>query len=446
MYKKETVIAATIALFVIVAIYILTAGSFSHISVEGNQAVVTINFMTSMNKDTFLDNVVITPAFSNSGDILVETEWVNDNTVQIKLTEMGEIRGQTVRLSIESASTQFSFWKKTKKLTIDFKSDISIVEPLQPLLVASDNSFEITFNTPILADTLRRYTEATADFKIEAANNSKLNGTSTSEATTFKFTPEAPLENDCEYTVTFKEGLIANSKQILDHDIQIVIVTDKEPIISSISPPNDSNWIGIYPKITITSDTPIQEANLYTGEGIIQGQLASDYKAIFYFHELLKPDTAYQTEIQIVSPTGEKSKKYPLNFTTVPINEDRIWMSLHIGQPSKIVVYEGQEVMKEIICSVGTDILATQKGTYYIIEKGDSYYNNATKEGANSWITLSEGLIIHAILRDEYWKVIEEYEEILGSPMPGETVMVSEEDGIWLFDNIAYDTMVIVLN
>ncbi|OOB77475.1 MAG: hypothetical protein BEN18_01375 [Epulopiscium sp. Nuni2H_MBin001] len=446
MQKKNIITAATIALIVIVASYILTAGSFSHVSVEGNCATVTINFMMPMDQSSFEESISVTPAFSPSEDILIETEWINENTVQLTLTETGVIRGQTVRLSINKANTQLSFLKKNKRINMDFKSEIEIVAPTERVLVASDNSFEVTFNTPIHADTLRKYTQATASFKIEAIHNSKLNGTSTSEATTFKFTPETTLENDQEYTILFKEGLTSSSKQILENDLSISIVTDKEPIISSITPPNNSNWIGIFPKIVITSDTPIQEAYLYTEEGIIQGQLIGEKKAIFYFWEVLKPDTSYSTEVQIISPTGEKSERYPLNFTTVPIKEDRIWMTIHLGQPSKISVYEGQEIIREIVCTIGMEISPTQMGTYYVLEKGDSYYNNETKEGANSWLQLSEGLIIHAILRDEYWKVIEECEEILGSPMPGETIMVSEEDGIWLFDNIGLDTMVIVLN
>ncbi|OON91184.1 MAG: hypothetical protein ATN34_00250 [Epulopiscium sp. Nele67-Bin002] len=127
MQKKNIITAATIALIVIVASYILTAGSFSHVSVEGNCATVTINFMMPMDQSSFEESISVTPAFSPSEDILIETEWINENTVQLTLTETGVIRGQTVRLSINKANTQLSFLKKNKRINMDFKSEIEIV-------------------------------------------------------------------------------------------------------------------------------------------------------------------------------------------------------------------------------------------------------------------------------------------------------------------------------
>ncbi|OON98717.1 MAG: hypothetical protein ATN35_03830 [Epulopiscium sp. Nele67-Bin004] len=446
MHRKDVVIFATIALFFVVSTYILSFGSISDITVEGSKAEIIINFILPMDQDTFLENVTVTPAFSNPEDIQVEVRWIDDHIVALEVTELGDIKGQTVKIEIDKAPTQYAPISKHKTIMIDFKTEIEVVAPTEKLIIATDHTFEVEFNTPIKIDTLRRYIDSEHEFEIEAINTTRLNSTSTAESTIFKFTPVTNMENNREYVITFKAGLISSSGDILDSDQYVTLETDKKPQISKITPPNDSNWIGIYPKVSITSDTTIQEAYLYVNDKTIVGQIIDEHRAVFYFNNLLSADTLYEAQVQIVSPTGEKSDKYDVHFTTVPIKEDRIWIAIHMGEESKVVVYRGQNVIKQSIASIGTNINKLQMGTYYVLEKGESFYDSVTKRGASNWLKLSEGLTIHGVYRDEYWNVLDYSESQLGKPQYGSSIILPEDMANWLVDNIAVDTMVVILD
>ncbi|OOB80142.1 MAG: hypothetical protein BEN19_06460 [Epulopiscium sp. Nuni2H_MBin003] len=442
MHKKIVYIISCIFLCVVVAMYILSSVSVVQTVVEADNAFVTINFITPMEQANFDEHIKIVPAFADPEDINIQTKWINENTLALLVTETGDIKGQNVDLIISNADSTYPFINKNRTIHISFDSTIQVLEPTEQILIASDNSFEVHFNTPIALDSIQKYLQSEAAFDIEPLNSSKI--TEDLEATKFKFTPKTELENNKLYSIVFKKGLTSSSNNILEQSIEIQVLTDQEPTISKISPENDSKWVGLYPKISITAEVPIKEANLHTQNGVLSGEVISDYKAVFYYDDILTPSTYYENYIQIISHSGEKSKMYPLNFNTVPVKDDRIWITITQEEPSMLRVYQGQTVVREIGCSMGEDISAYQKGTYYVLEKGETFLEPTQKIGANKYLTLSEGIVIHGPKRDEYWNIIESSISQLGHKQTGDNVVISEEDSIWLFENIPYDTMVIV--
>ncbi|ONI43391.1 hypothetical protein AN641_10245 [Candidatus Epulonipiscioides gigas] len=442
--QRNVTIVASIIVFILSTMYIISSLSVVHINIKGSSAVVTINFFMPMDKEKFSESISILPAFSQSDDIDMQIQWRNNNTVELLLTEIGDIKGQEIRLEINNAKTTLAFINKDKTIEFSFNSKIKVIEPKEALLIATDNSILVSFNTPINLNSLKKYITLDAQCNIEPQNSSKLSKKGQADSTIFKFTPTQELENAKPYNIVFNKGLIAVSKEILQEDIKVQILTDKEPVITKILPENNSHWIGLYPKISITSDMPIKEAKLYVNDIILDGNIIGDYKAIFYFDNILKPNTQYNTNIVVLTPSGQKSLQYLLNFKTVPINDDRIWIIIESGQLHKLTVYQGQKLIKQMICSIGANITKYQKGTYYIIEKGDTFYDSMKKIGANNYVILSEGILIHGLKRDSYWNIQESSEIGLGAPQSGDNIILSEEDAKWLLENIPEETMVIL--
>ncbi|OON96224.1 MAG: hypothetical protein ATN36_06160 [Epulopiscium sp. Nele67-Bin005] len=449
--KKNVIMLFSVAVACVILAYILTLRTITHVQVDGQKAVVTINFMTPINQEKFEEHLNVTPAFSAPHMIETNIFWINENSVQLVFEEFGDIEGQQVRVEINKAPSTWFGLNKSLTLDFNFKAPIEIVNPkpnpetkIEEVLIASDSSFEIEFNTPIMVSELQKYLECDAEFAITALNNNKLlNSHSVESATYFKLTPITQLENDRDYLITLKRGMHSESGVMLDEDEEILVKIAKEPLIAKTSPAHESKWIGLYPKITIYSDEPMVEAVLYVNDKVYKGELENDYRAVIYFDKVLDADTLYEAKAQITSPTGEKSRLTPLTFRTVPINEDRIWINITTSENRDVVrIYEGQKVIKEIESVVTGTQNEKPKGTFYVLEKGDSFYDHSLERGANSWIKLSEDIVIHGVWRDEDWEITTMLDWVVNENKGH--IVVSEEEAVWIYENVPLDSLVII--
>ena len=109
-----------------------------------------------------------------------------------------------------------------------------------------------------------------------------------------------------------------------------------------------------------------------------------------------------------------------------------------------MIVYQGTQEIKRIQCSGGAPKSPTAKGTFYIKDKGDKYFSETEKEGANYWLTLSEGLRIHGMSRNEHWEIKMNVLNRLGEGQTKGNVVMREEDALWLYNNLPLDTMVVI--
>ena len=176
----------------------------------------------------------------------------------------------------------------------------------------------------------------------------------------------------------------------------------------------------------------------------LEGVKKSDYRMDFYLPAVLEPNTNYEAEIQIQSPTGEKSAKTKVRFQTVPVTSERIWVEIIVGANHELVVYKGKEEVKRMICSGGSTEHPTLNGTFYLQAKGESHYDDKANEGGNYAMQLSEGIIIHGMSRDQNWELKSSVYNRLGEGQTFGKIVLKEEDAKWLYETLPVDTMVII--
>ena len=364
-------------------------------------------------------------------------EWESPTTAKIQVKETGSIKGQKIKLLIDKAPTKYKGWSKNEVVTIQFKEPVRIIEPQTEILISTNESFIIRFSTPMNPHKLNKYLKSDGSFYIEALDNDK---------SSFKFTPTKELENGRKYILNFSKGMPALSGAMLEEDVSVVLQTDVKPQVTHTYPENNSKWIGLYPKINITVDREITKAYLDIGNDTrIEGHLKENkVEAEFILPEILKPDTKYEWQVIVEAPSGEGNTPYPFVFTTVPVPDNRLWIEVQVGKFQQILIHQGQKVIKQMNCSAGVEKYPTHLGTYYIQGKGEKFFSDEMNRGANYWLKVSGEVMLHGMLRDEYWTPLYRVEQRLGEAQTKGDIIVSEEDAKWLYENIVEDTMVII--
>lgn len=424
-----TIVLLTLAVFVVKDL------NFHWITVGEDKALVVINFLLPMDKETFNDHIKVQNQMGYLEDFSCQINWTSNNVCEITLEEKGQIKGQKVQLIIDKAPTTYKGLYKNATIPIQFKTKVQLVEPLSDLLISTQQSFIVRFNTPMNKEFIHKYLASDAEFIIEPLKN---------DYTSFTFTPKTRLENDRKYILTFKKGMPSQSGVMLPENQMIILHTDTKPIISEISPKSGSKWVGLYPRIIVKSETPMKAAYLELDDEVLTGTLKNKYYAEFYPDYVLGADREYNAMIQIQADSGELSEKEPFHFTTLPIKTDRYWAEIKLGKNQEMIVYQGTQEVKRIQCSGGAKDTPTLKGTFYINGKGDKYFSDVEKEGANYWLTLSEGIRIHGMTRNESWEIKMSVLNRLGEGQTKGDIIMREEDAMWLYNYLPLDTMVVI--
>lgn len=443
-YNKILFSIACVIVILVLGMFLLKDFNLSWVKVDGDQAQVTINFLLPMDQESLENAIKIENTATYDNRYSCKTEWIGPQTCILTINELSEVKGQQINLMIEDAPTRYEGIVKNVTIPIQFQSEIELVYPIQELLIATDHPFEIKFNTVMNEQILAKYLESDASFIIKPKEVVIDDNKVVKDYTTFQFTPKTALENDRNYILSFRKGMPSASGVMLKEDLKVTLRTDTKPIISSIIPVDGSKWIGLYPRIVVESRTPMTQAYLEIDDELISGTLKNEYYAVFYPPYVLGADRMYTTTIQIQSETGELSNKESLRFTTVPIKEDRIWIEVVLSNPQQMIVYKGHDVLKTITCSTGAKNTPTSEGTYYLQGKQDSYVYEKSSEGANYAMELTEGLQIHGLTRDPHWNIKANTYKNLGSPQTSGNIIVGEDDAMWLYNTIPYDTMVII--
>lgn len=427
-------VALTVVLLTL-SIFIVKDLNFHWTEVSEDKASITINFLLPMDKASFNEHIKIQNQLGYVEDFACKVNWISDHVCKIVLEEKGQIRGQKVQLIIDQAPTTYDKIYKEATIPIQFKAPIHILEPISEILISTTQSFIVRFNTPMKKEVIHKYLASDAEFIIEPLKN---------DDTSFTFTPKKPLENDHKYILTFKKGMPSQSGIMLEENQKILLKTDQKPLIDEVTPKSGSKWVGLYPRIIVRSKTPMKTAYLELDGELLTGELKNDYYAEFYPDYVLGADRSYQGNVQIQAASGELSDKMPLSFTTLPLKENRYWAEVILGKNQEMIVYQGTQEVKRIQCSGGATKTPTLKGTFYITGKGDKYFSETENEGANYWLTLSEGIRIHGMTRNEYWEIKMNVLNRLGEAQTKGDIVMREEDALWLYDQLPVDTMVVI--
>lgn len=443
--KNKIVIQVALALVVILMIlWFLKDVKLSWVEVNETYAEITINFLVPMEKDMFTEHLRIVSELPYAQNFEYTLTWLTDRVVSIKIKETNAIKGQKVRLFIQEAPSQYTWITKTAKIPIQFKAPIEIISPMEELLIASNHLFTIRFNTPIDKKQIYKFLECDAVFYITPGETIGKDGQKIEDTTYFTFTPKEPLENGKKYIMSFRAGMPSKGGTLLSNNQSVILKVDTKPIIKSTYPQKGDKWIGLYPRLTLESETPIIKATLTLEGNVVEGKLIDDYHAFFILKDTLSPEKNYEAVFQTEAMSGELSLPWPVTFTTTTLNKERVWLEVVAGENTVVRSYKGEKLIKTMVCSLGKGEKAPLLGTYYLQDKQDVFTDNKNKEGANFWLKINDTCGFQGLVRDEYWQIKSAYKNQLGKTSNRSNIILSEEDAKWLYENVPVEAMIVI--
>lgn len=436
--------------WIILSIVILVTTAFvkdfylSWVEVYEDYAEVTINFLLPMDKTAFNKHIELLSELPEANQFSCQVHWFSDKVVQLKISEENQIKGQRVKLRIKNTPTCYSWLSKSLKLTIPFKTEVQLKAPEDNVLIASTGAFKVQFNTPMNKHKLSEYIECDAMFQIEPCKKLDANGQEYEDLSCFLFTPKAVLENGRNYILSFKKGMPSQNGTFLAETCYRMISVDQKPEILKTYPAQDDKWIGLYPRFILESDTPIKEAELILNGVSLQGKVQNQKKAYFTAPNLLKPETTYEAVFQVTSASGEKSLPQKVAFTSTNIEPNRIWLIVQLAEPHTVNCYNGTKKIKSFPCILGEGENAPLLGTYYLQNKQEVYEDEHI--GANYYLEVYEKCGIQGMMRNSYWQLEEGLSSRMGGNSQYRNIILYDEDARWLYENLPYDTMIIIKN
>jgi len=416
-------------------IWFISDFNLSIVRVTEEGADVSINFIFPMDQGTFNSSISLMPDIADT-KFQCDVRWESSHRVVIRLKEMSSIKGQRARLVISKAQTRIPGIKKSATISVQFQQSPKLIGVSEVNNIPTDAPFIVTFNTPMKRGNINKYIASDTHFEITPVEGSHY--------CQWQLTPKTPLENNKKYILSFQKGMPAISGLFMESDQIVTLQTPKKPNITQVMPKAGSRWVEVYPKIIIESNEPIKKALLDVDGEILEGKIVGEQRAEFILKKVLDFETTYTLACQVVSEHGEKSEPFQFEFTTMPIEEDRVWVEIVLAKEHKMVVYKGENPIRTMPCSGGTAKDPTIRGTYYLKDRGTQFFAKKINEGAANWIRIDGNYLIHGLPRDENWVIKKSDEEKIGSPASHGCVRLREADAQWMYDNIPQNTMVII--
>lgn len=128
---------------------------------------------------------------------------------------------------------------------------------------------------------------------------------------------------------------------------------------------------------------------------------------------------------------------------------DHIWIKVS-KEKQRVYIMKGKEITYTMIASTGLDTTpdtSTPEGTFYIQrERGTSFYNASEKEGAKYWVSWKNHgeFLFHSVATDKFGNVIQTEAMKLGHKASHGCVRLAVPDAKWIYDNIRYNTKVVI--
>lgn len=128
---------------------------------------------------------------------------------------------------------------------------------------------------------------------------------------------------------------------------------------------------------------------------------------------------------------------------------DPIWIKVS-KEKQRVYIMKGNEPAYAMICSSGLDTVpdtSTPEGTFFIQkERGKSFYNASEGEGAKYWVSWKNHgeFLFHSVATDKNGNVIPAEAAKLGHKASHGCIRLSMPDAKWIYDNIQYNTKVVI--
>ena len=120
----------------------------------------------------------------------------------------------------------------------------------------------------------------------------------------------------------------------------------------------------------------------------------------------------------------------------------RIYVSI---SQQRVTVYDSYGlIVKQFVCSTGTEGSETPVGTFRTSTKGKSFYSKSVSEGGYYWTQFKGDYLFHSIPFDQNYKLKPEEAAKLGTPASHGCVRLSIENAKWIYDHISRGTVVTI--
>lgn len=410
------------------------------VDVKGDIANIRVNFLVPMNQVGIEENINVKSFVPNS-KVQCDLKWENPNRLNIILKELSDLKGQKVIFKVRSAKSKFPLFSKSFSISVQFQTEPKLLSIENEKNIPTEGPVILKFNTPMDHKDINKYIQSDISFDIEPYEFED-NGKHI-DYSRWKLYPKEKMKNESNYLILIKGGLKAQCGHILKEDVQKQIHTASKPKIIKTIPKQSARWIALYPKITAEMDEELSEA-IITIEGVKQKVKINGNKLEFLPHEILEPEQEYEVSIQGVSKYGEKTDPYILNFTTMPLNKDELWVEVVLKENHEVLIHKGDEIIKKMPASGGIPDQPTVLGTFFIQDRGPSFFSERFKEGATYWVRIIDQYLFHSIPRDVHWNVMESELKKIGKPASHGCIRLLEQDAKWFYDNIPQGTMVII--
>lgn len=111
----------------------------------------------------------------------------------------------------------------------------------------------------------------------------------------------------------------------------------------------------------------------------------------------------------------------------------------------RVTVYDAKErIVKQFVCSTGSEGNETPTGTFRVQDRGKSFYSDSVKEGGYYWTQFSGNFLFHSVPFDKDRQMEPEEAAKIGTPASHGCVRLPVEDAKWIYDNIPRGTIVTI--
>lgn len=439
--RRRQIQIAGVCFIIFILLFFLRSYSVYRVEVKGTRALVYINFMLPMNQKDISKSIQIIPELPGM-KFSCRAQWQGSNRMMIEVSELESPKGQSIELQIHKAQTKIPLLSKTVHVPIQFQIEPQVLEISPVDHIPTEGPVLIRFNTPMNLH-MDAYMETDIDPKIEPLKIEH-KGVWYEDYSRWMLYPSTPLKNNSNYVIILRKGLKAKSGLTLNKDIEQWLKTASKPKVTSITPKDQADWISIYPRITAEINESIIEGTVEI-QGIKAGSVKISGKKLEYLPaEVLKPSTHYTAVIQVLSSHGEKSEPYTLDFTTMPLSKDALWVEVVLQEKHEVIIHKGDQIIRRMPASGGRPDQPTVLGTFYLGDRGFSFFSERFGEGATYWVRIVDQYLFHGIPRDREWSIIEKELHKLGKAASHGCVRLSEEDAKWFYENMPRNTMVII--
>ncbi|WP_334330025.1 L,D-transpeptidase [Companilactobacillus sp. HBUAS59699] len=112
----------------------------------------------------------------------------------------------------------------------------------------------------------------------------------------------------------------------------------------------------------------------------------------------------------------------------------------------KVYIKDGKDTLYTMKAATGEKDSPTPKGTFHIQNRGDSFYNTESKEGANYWTSFKDWgvYLFHSVPTDKDGKYVESEAHKLGQRSSHGCVRLTIPDAKWINTSVPEGMKVIV--